>query len=349
MRISIQFHRQSEFGDGEHTLLTGWPMPGLSATGQLVSLLDMSEDKTDNMTASSMIDVGLSWKLAIGACVLGNFVMGLVITTNGYIGAVVSCSIWLFGTRTNWWQLHTPFPVLARMPFGYYFAYFVILSRAVLATVWLGYVFLFESTDCVTDRISVYKLQPEVNAWPSCSQLSGQVTRIFQTVYPLTKVSQLLAWLVSSCTSCYSYLSSVSLTPRYAKSWCWLSDADTYQVQYFFAFKSVIAPIIFLAIFGSTLHKAGGTVANSEVITRPTQLSGSVLAWAFFGSEYSCIYSEIGLTGIDLNGVLGNYATLGLNIADFSRYSKKPSDQYVQALVVPVIFSMSAPHFSICC
>ena len=50
------------------------------------------------------------------------------------------------------------------MPFGYYFAYFVILSRAVLATVWLGYVFLFESTDCVTDRISVYKLQPEVNA-----------------------------------------------------------------------------------------------------------------------------------------------------------------------------------------
>lgn len=68
-------------------------MPGLSATGQLVSLLDMSEDKTDNMTASSMIDVGLSWKLAIGACVLGNFVMGLVITTNGYIGAVVSCSI----------------------------------------------------------------------------------------------------------------------------------------------------------------------------------------------------------------------------------------------------------------
>ena len=109
----------------------------------------------------------------------------------------------------------------------------------------------------------------------------------------------------------------------------------------------MIAPIIFLAIFGSTLHKAGGTVANSEVITRPTQLSGSVLAWAFFGSEYSCIYPEIGLTGTDLNGVLGNYATLGLNIADFSRYSKKPSDQYVQALVVPVIFSMSAPRFPI--
>ena len=44
----------------------------------------------------------------------------------------------------------------------------------------------------------------------------------------------------------------------------------------------------------------------------------------------------------DLNGVLGNYATLGLNIADFARYSNKPSAQNVQALVIPVIFSESS-------
>lgn len=36
-----------------------------------------------------MIAVGLSWKLAIAACVLGNAIMGLVITTNGRIGATV--------------------------------------------------------------------------------------------------------------------------------------------------------------------------------------------------------------------------------------------------------------------
>jgi NCS1 family nucleobase:cation symporter-1 len=39
--------------------------------------------------ASSMIAVGLSWRMAIGACVLGNAVMGLVITINGRIGATV--------------------------------------------------------------------------------------------------------------------------------------------------------------------------------------------------------------------------------------------------------------------
>ena len=42
-------------------------------------------------TASSMISVGLSWRMAIGACVLGNALMGLVITINGRIGATVSC------------------------------------------------------------------------------------------------------------------------------------------------------------------------------------------------------------------------------------------------------------------
>lgn len=39
--------------------------------------------------ASSMIAVGLSWKMAIGACVLGNTIMGLVITINGRMGATV--------------------------------------------------------------------------------------------------------------------------------------------------------------------------------------------------------------------------------------------------------------------
>jgi NCS1 family nucleobase:cation symporter-1 len=97
------------------------------------------------------------------------------------------------------------------------------------------------------------------------------------------------------------------------------------KVQYFFGFKSIIAPIIFLAVFGSTLHKAGGTISHSTVITDGTKVHGSLLAWAFFSN---------------LNSVLGNYATLGLNIADFSRYANKPSAQNIQAFVIPFIFTI---------
>jgi len=68
-------------------------------------------------------------------------------------------------------------------------------------------------------------------------------------------------------------------TPRF------IDSTNTTKVQYFFGFKSIIAPIIFLAVFGHTLHKAGGTISNSTVITQGTTVSGSVLAWAFFGSK----------------------------------------------------------------
>jgi NCS1 family nucleobase:cation symporter-1 len=64
-----------------------------------------------------------------------------------------------------------------------------------------------------------------------------------------------------------------------------MDPTNTTKIQYFFAFKSVIAPIIFLAVFGSTLHKAGGTISHSTVITQGTTIHGSALAWAFFGSK----------------------------------------------------------------
>lgn len=97
------------------------------------------------------------------------------------------------------------------------------------------------------------------------------------------------------------------------------------KVQYFFAFKSVIAPVVFLAIFGDTLRRAGGNLGSSVVINGGTKVGGSALAWAFFAN---------------LNGVLGNYATLGLNIADFSRYANKPNAQNIQVVVIPAIFTI---------
>jgi NCS1 family nucleobase:cation symporter-1 len=78
--------------------------------------------------------------MAIGALVLGNAVMGMVITINGRIGARVSIlmSKYLEMHLTHTPKLHTPFPVLARVPFGYYASYFVVASRCALAIIWLG-------------------------------------------------------------------------------------------------------------------------------------------------------------------------------------------------------------------
>ncbi|KUJ09942.1 uncharacterized protein LY89DRAFT_723794 [Mollisia scopiformis] len=227
--------------------------------------------------ASSMIKVGLSWKMAIGACVLGNFVMGLVITINGRMGAT----------------LHTPFPVLARMPFGYYFSYFVVLSRCVLAIVWLG-VQTTTGGQCMVVLLTAI--------WPSFKNIPNHIP-LSEGISTGGMIGFLLYFLLQLPFLCIPYT----------------------KVQHFFAFKSVIAPIIFLAVFGDTLRRAGGTISNSTVITQGTTVHGSTLAWSFFAN---------------LNGVLGNYATLGLNIADFARYADKPSAQNVQAVVIPVIFTI---------
>lgn len=224
-----------------------------------------------------MIAVGLSWRMAIGACVIGNFLMGVVITINGRIGA----------------RLHTPFPVIARMPFGYYFAQFVVLSRCVLAIVWLG-VQTTTGGQCMAVLLTAI--------WPSFQNIPNHIPES-EGISTSGMVGFLLYFLLQLPFLCIPYT----------------------KVQYFFAFKSVIAPIVFLAIFGSTLHKAGGTLSHSSIIVGGPTVHGSDLAWAFFSN---------------LNGVLGNYATLGLNIADFSRYSDKPSAQNVQVVVIPVIFTI---------
>lgn len=179
------------------------------------------------------------------------------------------------------------------MPFGYYFAYFVVLSRCVLAIVWLG-VQTYTGGQCMTVLLKA--------TWPSFADIPNTIPTE-QGIATNEMVGFLLYFLLQLPFLCIPYT----------------------KVQYFFAFKSVIAPMVFLAVFGDTLRRAGGSINSSPVITSGPTVAGSALAWAFFGN---------------LNGVLGNYATLGLNIADFARYANKPSAQNVQAIVIPVIFTI---------
>jgi NCS1 family nucleobase:cation symporter-1 len=179
------------------------------------------------------------------------------------------------------------------MPFGYYFSYFVVVSRCVLAIVWLG-VQTTTGGQCMTVLLTAI--------WPSFANIPNRIPED-QGITTAGMIGFLLYFLLQLPFLCIPYT----------------------KIQYFFAFKSVIAPMVFLAVFGDTLHKAGGTISRSTVVTEGVKVHGSVLAWAFFGN---------------LNGVLGNYATLGLNIADFSRYAKKPSAQNVQVIVIPIIFTI---------
>lgn len=120
MPILTRYPRRSALGTGARMSPTGWPTPGPSRTGKLVSPpmhldcgvgRERSGAETLVSAASSMIAVGLSWRMAIGACVLGNTIMGLVITVNGRIGATVGCILPQRGAGLTWnsFTLRSPF------------------------------------------------------------------------------------------------------------------------------------------------------------------------------------------------------------------------------------------------
>jgi len=119
--------------------------------------------------------------------------------------------------------------------------------------------------------------------WPSFANIPNHVPES-EGLYTNGFIAFLLYFLLQLPFLCIPY-TKVCLSLRTTSVMFWLIAS---KVQYFFALKSVIAPIVFLAIFGSTLHKAGGTVSHSSVITQQTTLTGSALAWAFFASRSCC-------------------------------------------------------------
>ena len=61
-------------------------------------------------------------RLTVAQMVVGTSCVAVPMVLNGAIGA----------------KLHIPFSVVVRSGFGYYFGYFCIISRAILAMFWLG-------------------------------------------------------------------------------------------------------------------------------------------------------------------------------------------------------------------
>lgn len=75
------------------------------------------------------------------------------------------------------------------------------------------------------------------------------------------------------------------------------------KLRWLFLAKSIIVPIAWIAI----LIWALASTRDSDIFDQQPTVSGPSYSWAFLAS---------------MNSVIGNYATLSVNQADFSRYSK---------------------------
>ncbi|KAI9512129.1 NCS1 nucleoside transporter family [Russula earlei] len=222
--------------------------------------------------ASSMLAVGLSWRQALPAIALGNVIIGIVMVLNGTVGA----------------RLHIPFPVLNRSSFGFWFSYFSVISRVVLAMFWFG-VQTYIGSECVYQMLKAI--------WPSIAHLPNHLP---PTAHITTSgmLSYFLYWTIQ--------FPFMFISPQ--------------KIRWLFLAKAFIVPPTWLAFLIWAFVKVP---PHNGLLAQTAQLSGSKLSWAWLGA---------------LNSALGSYATLGVNIPDFTRYAKNERAQYVQVIIIPVAF-----------
>ncbi|THW23175.1 hypothetical protein D6D24_00705 [Aureobasidium pullulans] len=92
-----------------------------------------------------------------------------------------------------------------------------------------------------------------------------------------------------------------------------------YTLKYFFAFKTLIVPVVSVATVVVMVRKAGGVgdIWNQEYTT-----SGSARSWIILNN---------------FSSQCGGWATMATNIPDFTRYMHSSRGVYWQALFLPVI------------
>jgi nucleobase:cation symporter-1, NCS1 family len=184
-------------------------------------------------TASSVIAVGLTWRDAIPIMVVGTSCVAVPMVLNGAIGA----------------RLHIPFSVIVRSSFGYYFAYFCIVSRSILAMFWLG-IQGANGAQCITLMLTAI--------WPSYAHIKNHLPSD-AGITTQGMISYFLFWIIQ--------LPLLLIPPT--------------RLRYLFMVKLVAAPITAIATLGWIVHKAGG---SGDLFNIPAKVSGSARAWLWLNS-----------------------------------------------------------------
>ncbi|KAK9471728.1 permease for cytosine/purines, uracil, thiamine, allantoin-domain-containing protein [Dipodascopsis tothii] len=224
---------------------------------------------------SSLMEAGLSWRLALLNIAIAYILMAAIITINGVVGS----------------RYHVAFTVQSRSAFGYYLSHVMVAMRMIVGVFWYG-TNNYTGAECV--RSMLYAIWPSFRNVPNHLPASANITTQLLASY-------VIYWILTV---------PVHLVPMHKLRW-------------FFTFKSLFTPIAGFAIMGWVINKVG-VGKDSALFSGGNAYTGSTLGWSFM----SCLYAS-----------MGSYATLACNINDFTRYAKSERNTYVQAFIIPALFT----------
>ncbi|KAK9361348.1 permease for cytosine/purines, uracil, thiamine, allantoin-domain-containing protein [Lipomyces starkeyi] len=107
---------------------------------------------SDNFTpsgwckAASLMQIGMSWRIALLNVAVSEILIAAVITINGYVGA----------------KYHISFTVQSRASFGYYFSILMICMRMIVGTFWYG-ISTYTGAECVRSMIFTLPASSHIN------------------------------------------------------------------------------------------------------------------------------------------------------------------------------------------
>lgn len=153
-------------------------------------------------------------------------------------------------------SLHIPFAVIVRSGFGYYFAYFAIVSRSILAMFWLG-IQGANGAKCLTVMLS--------SIWPSYNEIPDRIGYERQGISSQGMISYFLFWIIQ--------LPLLLIPPT--------------RLRWLFVVKLIAAPVTAIATMAWCIHKAGG---GGPLFEQKPTVSGSTYAYLWL----SCMSSVTG-------------------------------------------------------
>ncbi|KAH8655866.1 cytosine-purine permease [Xylariales sp. PMI_506] len=201
---------------------------------------------------SSLYSLGLSWKLVLVIIALGHFLMAIGLTLNGYVGS----------------RFHIPFTIQSRAPFGFFFSFFMVLVRMVVAGFWYG-LNTYTGAECVyVILLAIWPQFAQVrNALPASANITTQM---------------MVAYII--------YF--IFVMPFH-----WIHPR---RLRWFFAVKSAVCLPAVLGMLIWACTNTGGGIKNNPVFERSNTIQGSALAWAFMNG-LNAMLGNYGTMAVNIN------------------------------------------------
>ncbi|KAK7203033.1 permease for cytosine/purines, uracil, thiamine, allantoin-domain-containing protein [Myxozyma melibiosi] len=144
--------------------------------------------------ASSLMEIGLSWRLSLLNIAIANIIMAVVITLNSHPGA----------------HYHVCFPVFSRVPFGFWFSYVMVFMRMITGIFWYG-INTYTGAECV--RTVLFAIWPSFRTLKNTLPESANITTNFMISWFIYFLLCIPVHLIKIENTRWYFLFKTCLTP----------------------------------------------------------------------------------------------------------------------------------------